>query len=293
MDAFAAAPRSFAAVTTCHAAGFELYGRRMVETYLTGWPKNVPLHVYTEGYTLAPQLADQVVETDLIEASPNLAAFKHRHCDDAYARGRSRLPRLNPRFGLRRPGGGIDVRPWRKVLGYRWDAVTFAHKVFAVAHAARRCTADVLVWIDADTHCFADVTADRLESFVPRDCFVGYLARDGTHSECGFVAYNLRHPATRRVLADLEAMYIRDLLFEEDEFHDSYLFDVVRRRQEARGHRSHDIGRGIGRTAEHVLVNSSLGEFMDHMKGDRKAVGASRAADLVFARPEGYWTTVS
>jgi hypothetical protein len=40
----------------------------------------------------------------------------------------------------------------------------------------------------------------------------------------------------------------------------------------------------------HVLINSRLGSFMDHLKGGRKAAGASSAEELVVPRTEAYWT---
>jgi len=73
-------------------------------------------------------------------------------------------------------------------------------------------------------------------------------------------------------------MYERDLLFHEREYHDSYLFDVIRRRAQARGVRVHDIAEGAGWRAKHVLINSRLGAFMDHLKGDRKPGERARPA---------------
>ena len=38
-----------------------------------------------------------------------------------------------------------------------------------------------------------------------------------------------------------------------------------------------------------MFVNSVLGRYMDHLKGDRKEVGASYADDLTSERREAYW----
>ena len=123
---------------------------------------------------------------------------------------------------------------------------------------------------------------------LPAGRFVGCLRRP-IHSECGLVSYDLRDPATRSLLAGLERMYTEDLLFAEDEFHDSFLFDVVRERVEGSGALSHDIAEGVGRNAEHVLINSWLGRFMDHLKGGRKDSGRSHGSDLLGGRSEAYW----
>jgi hypothetical protein len=39
-------------ITTFSKDGYELYGHRMIETWLKYWPTDFKLHVYTEGYSL-------------------------------------------------------------------------------------------------------------------------------------------------------------------------------------------------------------------------------------------------
>ncbi len=267
-------------VTTCNAKGYAEYGRRMVETFLAHWPEEVPLLLFHEGFRPPPDSA-RIVAIDLLEASPALAAFKARHARNPKANGRARPWLRMGRLALSLPI--VDSRN-----RFRWDAVRFAHKCYAIFEAARRTQADVLIWIDADSVFFADVSMADLDPLSPPDCAVSCLRRP-SFSECGFVVYNLRLEQTREFLAEFEAMYDRDLLFLEREYHDSYLFDVIRRRAESRGVRVHDIADGAGRRAKHVLINSRLGAFMDHLKGDRKAGGASLASDLVVARDEPYW----
>jgi hypothetical protein len=41
-----------------------------------------------------------------------------------------------------------------------------------------------------------------------------------------------------------------------------------------------DIGKWIGVKGHHVFVNSELGKYIDHMKGDRKLKGSSSKKDL-------------
>ena len=274
--------RRFAVVSTCHAAGYSDYGKVMAESFIEHWPAEVPLILYHEGFE--PLVVPGRIEPhDLVDSCPDLVSFKARHLDNPSAHG--------------------EVRPWSRLsIGplsiplpmrtrkarYRWDAVRFAHKSFAIFDAARRTDADVLIWVDADTLFFADVTLDELDVLAPSDSAASCLMRP-SHSECGFVVYNLRDPQTAQLLSEFEAMYTQDLLFAEREYHDSYLFDVVRKRAQARGAHVHDIAEGGGWQASHVLINSRLGCFMDHMKGGRKIGGKSLAGDLVVKRDEAYW----
>jgi len=40
----------------------------------------------------------------------------------------------------------------------------------------------------------------------------------------------------------------------------------------------------------HPLINTELGRWMDHMKGDRKTAGRSKRTDIMVNRKEDYWT---
>src|SRR4051812_5391321 len=92
--------RSYAIVTTCHAAGYEAYGRTMLETFLEHWPAQVPLLLYREGFE-APA-SQRIQSRDLEASSPGLMAFKQRHADNPQAHGR------RPRWSLLRLGS----LPW-------------------------------------------------------------------------------------------------------------------------------------------------------------------------------------
>ncbi|MFD2264608.1 hypothetical protein ACFSM5_17015 [Lacibacterium aquatile] len=278
--------RRIAAVTTSHKAGYKAYSRQMAETFDQYWPADVPLLFYTEGFDL-DVASPRILGRDLVSSCPELIAFKARHADSKLAHGKSW--RIRPRIRFNHYLGRPALRGLRWGLGYRWDAVRFAHKSFAILHAARNTDADVLIWVDADTRFFAPLSRETLEGFVPQECFVGCLRRWSIHTETGFLAFNLRHPATMAYMDGLERLYTEDLLFKEYEYHDAYLFDVLRERLERQGHRTHDIAEGAGKKAKHVLVNSPLGRFMDHMKGGRKETGSSSAADLVTDRGEDYW----
>ena len=73
-------------------------------------------------------------------------------------------------------------------------------------------------------------------------------------------------------------MYSGGRLFKEKEWHDSYIFDQVRKKLEKKNNIKNfnicnlgliDIEEGNN---EHVFVTSVLGKYMDHKKGNRKDV---------------------
>jgi hypothetical protein len=284
--------RSVAAVTTFNRQGYEQYGRRMMESFDRYWPKDVSLYCYAEGFT--PDVCSQrIVVVDLISACPELVAFKERHRNNPRAHGNERRGAQFRLHAKRRTGSKWPVPKLKLIrmeqgVGYRWNAVRFSHKSFAIFDASVRCKPDILCWLDGDIVVFDAVPPSFLQEVVPPDHLLGYLKRP-TFSECGFLAYNLRHPAIHEFFDEFKELYTKDQLFREREYHDSWLFDIVRRRFERKNCKTFDIARGKGAHAGHVFINSPLGRYMDHMKGGRWVLGASSVSDLIAPRHEPYW----
>src|SRR4051794_11424573 len=83
------AMRRIAAVTTCNREGYELYGRRLLESFDRHWPASVTLHLYAEGF--APDVTSpRIVAHDLLGAAPDLVEFRRRHAANPDAHGRLR-----------------------------------------------------------------------------------------------------------------------------------------------------------------------------------------------------------
>jgi len=242
----------FLAVSTFNVFGRECYGQRMMDSFHQHWPSTVPLRVYAEGWK------DTIPEAsvyDLIASSPWLADFKERHAG-------------------------------RTFKNFRWDAVRFSHKVAALCHAARTCSAQTLIWLDGDIGTHAPVSEADLAALAPSgDDWIAWLDRAGNYPECGFYMLNVRHPRHAEMIDRFEAMYAQDGLFGLREWHDSYVLQQVVN-QAGVGTKSLS---GEGRTTSHPLVNGPLGRFCDHLKGSRKAEGRSRPTDLRVVRTEGYW----
>jgi hypothetical protein len=251
----------FAVISSFNQRLYDEYAWRFLESFHRFWPKDVKLYVYTED--CQPQTAGEV--RDLLRCCPQLVAFKQ-----ACARDEFDAP-----------------TPAKK--SFRYDAVRFAHKVFSIFHGTRNVTADKVFWIDADVVTFAPVPHSFLDACLPDDCYTACLKRDGNFSECGFVGYNLRHPIHAEFMQAWEELYTSGRLFELAEWHDSFVYDHVRRGFESQGKlRSHNLS-GAHTAAAHPFVNSELGRYMDHLKGPRKTTGKSRPSDLIVERPEAYW----
>lgn len=172
----------------------------------------------------------------------------------------------------------------RPTENYRFDAVRFAHKVAAIELAFFGGVSDSLVWMDADCVTHAMVDRRWLSRLVGRSD-VAYLARDRKYSECGFMVFR-RNSAGEQFIENFAELYRTDEIFNLAEWHDSWVFDQVRKRLPNLRYVS--LSGGAEKTS-HPLVNGPLGARLDHCKGGRKALGRSKRSDIKVHRPEAYW----
>jgi len=134
------------------------------------------------------------------------------------------------------------------------------------------------MFIDADSVFYKKIDTNWVKKHLHRDdCMLTYLNRP-TYSECGFIYFNMRHQFIKQFAYEMRKMYDDDLIFKEDQQHDSWIFDIVRQRFENEyGVLNHDLGDGrVG----HVQARSVLGNIYDHTKGARKILGKSKESRL-------------
>lgn len=268
----------YTVVTTFNSAGYEIYGQKMIQTFLTNWPQCVELLVYSEGCDVKESATNLTVR-DLETSCPNLVAFK--------TKWRS-IPKAN---------GDVSADPIRSKRkdsgkGFKWDAIRFSHKVYAIFHAYRNCSTDWLVWMDADMVCHSPIQLSILDKFCPADRDLCFLGRDKKFSECGLYAMNLSRPATGVFLQKFQTMYdqAETGIFTLDEWHDSFVFDAVRKYSSLN---ELDWSENLITGEGHPLINSDWGKYLDHLKGKRKQTGHSHAKDLIIDRQEDYWQQVA
>lgn len=154
----------------------------------------------------------------------------------------------------------------------------FAYKSFAVTREGL-LNAGRLIWMDADTLTYRDVNDEALEKWLPIGTAVAFLGRKGGYSECGFVMYDTSMASTRNMLAHWRRLYTTDALYELEQWHDCWAFDISMRRFVPGSQRNNltPWGRGF----QHVFINGPVGAYIDHMKGPRKEGGASRMSDVI------------
>lgn len=236
-------------VTSFSQKGHEVYGKRFLESYIKHCPH--PLWVWHESQAKLNWLPEHIKWLNL----------------DRRAGRRQFLEKFKHMDG--RQNGCYE---------YRLNAVDFCHKVFALEGAIYEVgargnnPAQWVVWIDSDTVFKRDIDEDLMGKLCPDDIVASYLGRLGhDHSECGFVAYNMDWLG-REVIEKMVDLYHSTFLFELPQWHDSYVFDAVRRSLERRGYEFHNISEGVD--GMDVWPHTILGDYIEHNKGPRAKMEA-------------------
>lgn len=259
-------------VTSFSSAGFTDYGKRMLESAVKYLPPSISLWVYYNKERPAFN-SDRITFVDSYAISDGVADFVQKY------NKRGKNCGYNPIFN----GGQYN---------FRWDAIKFCHKVFAITDCAKTCQSNMLFWLDADSVIFDHIPEDWLDTLLPYPHYLSYLARPAyTHTDCSFMGFRLRHPSSQEFMDRYLGIYKSGRFEGEKESHDSYLFDVVRKEMEKeRKITSFNLSK---EDKGHVFVSSELGRFMDSLKGKRKLTGTSWREDLNIQRDEPYWQNLT
>ena len=275
-------------VTTFHPEGLSLYGQRFIDSFSQKVDKQIELIVYAE--TCEPKNPDPsqikiIPQTEVVK----LMNFKNKWKDIPKANGKCPWPEKRP-------------RDYHKE--FKWDAVRFANKVYAVFHAVETLNADWVVWMDADTYVHSPITHEEFKNLLPDNKWITYVGRGKgvqTWPECGFYGLNIKNETCKKFIKEFERVYedADNGIFKLAEWHDSFVFGDILKKMIPIDKNYLDYSEGIyNRTAKtggggHPLINSILGKWFDHMKGARKKQGRSNVQkDLVSKRSESYWNEI-
>ena len=274
-------------VTTFNQAGLEKYGQRLISSFEDNVDKKIKLLVYAEKCNPVVRDNTQIKILDPDVELPKLVRFKERWKDDPKANG------IPPEEIKRK-------RPNDHHKKFKWDAVRFSNKVYSVFGAVDHAK-DWLVWMDGDTYIHSKWSYEEFLNLLPHKCWITYVGRgkgSQTWPECGFYGLNLNSIVCKEFLKEFEHMYENAPkgIFRLVEWHDSFVFGKVLTKYKRYHPNVLDYTGNINlKTARsggggHPLINTELGRWIDHLKGDRKdRLKSNKAGDLIVQRTEGYW----
>ena len=227
-------------VTTCHKAGWELYGQQCLDG-LKKWPAEAEFWWYSDGFDLPAAKNVREIKNEGLE---RLQAFKARH-------------------------RGYKPPDWR------FDVVRFSNKAFALYDALRDYDG-FGVWMDADIVTHKRMPKDYLRKLLPEGCYIGLFQRDGLHTETGLMLFDCSHPAHKSFMDTYIDWYESDRFKGAHEWHDCIVTDSVLRAFERNNLvKSHNLS-GKASNMSHPMAVHDSAQYFDHLKGPkRKAMGRS------------------
>ena len=167
---------------------------------------------------------------------------------------------------------------------YKFDAIRFSFKPFSIHQSLSYIpeNLDYLIWTDADLRCKKNFESADIIPFLPDENeLMSYLGRKHVYSECGFLGFNLNHPEFKDFIDRIINIYTSGELFSLQEWHDSWIWDHVRKEFENKDILFKNIS-GRGFEHHHPFINSGLEKFFDHLKGPtRKKTGESPKQDYI------------
>lgn len=256
-----------AVVTTFNQRIYDQYANRFVESYNWAFPVNV----YSEEPGVKEYVNSSLISSFVKDKLDYMYSFYDIH---DRVEGSAEF---------------VERNKGREANGYRFDGVKFSYKVFAYSDFVLRNHEkyDGIICIDADSVFYEPINSKWIKKYIHRDdCMMTFLGRSDknpkakgakgypSYSECGFLYFNCNHDKTVDYMKEMQRMYLSDDIYKEREYHDSWIWDRVRKRFESeQGVKNHDIGDDKW---GHVQARSVLANVYDHTKGDDKKTGISK-----------------
>jgi hypothetical protein len=172
-------------ITTFSKDGYELYGHRMIDTWLKFWPENYKLQVYTEGYSLSEN-HPRLKSIDIENTFEDLLNFKK-----------------NSQALLGIVESKRDLRKIQKTI--KWS-----HKVYVMKHALKKLKDDFIIFLDGDTYTTNSIPVNFAEKLVKKKLFAVHfeqLKKHGLHFETGLIVFNTNHHQIDLLRNNLTAAY--------------------------------------------------------------------------------------
>ncbi len=227
----------------------------MLNSFLANWPDEIKLLAFAENSNVLDNsnFANKLLIKDFHEEIPEYKLFCEKFSDKK-----------------------------KYTDNFKFNAFRFAYKVYAINKSLTYNKSKYLIWLDSDIKTHKKIPISFFSQLTREDHYLSYLGREHikikelNYSECGFLIFNTEHKYHKLFWKEMMSMYDEGRLFNLPEWHDSYIFDFVRKKLEKKYNFNNLNISELGLVEidsnfdEHVFVSSLLGKYMDHKKGARK-----------------------
>ena len=254
--------QKFAIITSYSEKQFFPLGKNFIDDFFRYFPNNTLLVVYVEGENTQKYLDINYPgwesRIDIFYLYKDCAKYKAFH--NKYHR--------DPIYHGKRQMQGRHWKSKAVRIGYnfRFDAVRFAIKPFVIDHCLVNLDTpfEALFWFDVDVFFYEKLPNHYAYILLPFPYVFSYLNRKRTYSECGFLGFNVQSGRVRNMVNDIATLYACGDFIAHREWHDSYLWDFVRKKHHPEAYAL------PSRMNHNPWISSPLAQWCIHLKGDRK-----------------------
>lgn len=186
-------------VTTFSKDGYDLYGHRMIETWLKFWPDNHSLIVYTEDFDI-DEKDQRITQINLNSECQDLLEFKRQsQLIEQSLTDKKKIARIQ-------------------------KTVKWSHKVFAISHALKNCQSNFLLFLDGDTYTKSKIDQNLVSNLVENNLIAVHFENlsEGLHFETGLLAFNLNHPQMDKFKNLYTSGYVDLSIYEQKKTWDTF-----------------------------------------------------------------------
>jgi len=171
---------------------------------------------------------------------------------------------------------------------WKYDCIRFSYKVFSIIHNFNHYdTYKYIIWIDADTIFKKNFDFSLIKKLIKNENMMSYLGRSSVeyHSECGFLIFNKKHEKIKDYFNEIEKLYLSKEIFNEKEWHDSYIWDLIRIKYEekykitnfniSKYFYNNLINKNIDKEnfmSKNILSKIPLNKYLIHLKGEKNKI---------------------
>lgn len=222
-------------VTTCHKAGFDQYGHRWLES-IKNWPAGTRFEFYAEG------LEAESLAHSFLAMPERCNAFKEAHKN-------------------------------YKAPSWRYDIVRFSNKVFA-AYDAFYDYDGIGVWLDADAVTYKPIPEGYVQEQLG-GAFFAHFKRADWYTETGLWIMDCSHPEKKAFLDTWVNWFESGAFKTLHEWHDCTTLDATLKLFLKDGRITTKSLSGEFERVMHPMAKADFAKYVDHCKGNRKALGHS------------------
>lgn len=235
---------SAAVITTFPDNAWDIYAKRMLQSFMQNWPQEIPLLIALDDDLLLPDVQKFTRPQDAISVN---WGKEHKEFVD-------------------RNKDKDDLQNYRKM------PVRFCHKVFAIARAydaalKQKKDGEVapryLIWMDADVIMNRQITTQDIQECIPKegDALATLQRKDWPHSECGWMAFDIEGKGGELIVEMFKA-YCTDRIISQEQQDDSWMWDLICKEK----------GYGVTNLTSNapgldVWQHSPMGKWSRHYKG--------------------------